>query len=294
MSAELGAQIAKGMVEQMRPWIDAAVKSASTTLTAQFKAQTDALRETIAGLQKRLDEIPTPRDGVDGAPGAKGETGDVGPQGEKGLTGERGADGVNGADGAPGERGEKGDVGPQGERGDAGLQGESGSRGIAGNDGRSGESAYEIAVRKGFRGEESAWLESLAGDAGRDGRDIKGDPGKDGRDGADGFDLDDIKALAIDEDGNLTLRLDRDGRVKELSTRLPTLRFKGVFKIESEYRQGDSVTAGGSLFIARKDAPAGTPGNSDDWQLAVKRGRDAGRPAQRAVRPVEPYKIGSR
>lgn len=44
-----------------------------------------------------------------------------------------------------------------------------------------GESAYEIAVRRGFSGTEAAWLASLVGPAGRDGQD-----GQDGRDGQDG------------------------------------------------------------------------------------------------------------
>jgi hypothetical protein len=40
------------------------------------------------------------------------------------------------------------------------------------------------------------------------------------------------------------------------------------------YRKGDGVTWGGSFWIAQKDAPEGRPGLSDDWRLAVKKGRD--------------------
>lgn len=69
---------------------------------------------------------------------------------------------------------------------------ESGGGG-SGTDGKDGESAYEIAVRNGFEGSETEWLESLKGEPGKDGADGKpgeqgpqGDPGKDGQPGKDG------------------------------------------------------------------------------------------------------------
>ena len=48
--------------------------------------------------------------------------------------------------------------------------------------GDKGESAYELAVKNGFKGSEEEWLESLNGKNGRDGVD-----GKDGIDGRDGY-----------------------------------------------------------------------------------------------------------
>ena len=42
---------------------------------------------------------------------------------------------------------------------------------------------------------------------------------------------------------------------------------------ERAYAAGDSVSHGGSLFIAQVDTSA-KPGKSDDWRLAVKRGAD--------------------
>lgn len=47
------------------------------------------------------------------------------------------------------------------------------------------KSAYEIAIKNGFIGTETQWLESLKGPAGRDG--LKGDPGQTGAPGADGL-----------------------------------------------------------------------------------------------------------
>ena len=49
--------------------------------------------------------------------------------------------------------------------------------------GADGASAYEIAVKNGFVGTESEWLESLKGEPGKD-----GEPGRDGVDGKDGKD----------------------------------------------------------------------------------------------------------
>jgi len=49
---------------------------------------------------------------------------------------------------------------------------------------------------------------------------------------------------------------------------------KGVFVEGREYRTGDGVSLGGSFWIAQLDNPAGRPGTSDAWRLAVKRGRD--------------------
>lgn len=60
------------------------------------------------------------------------------------------------------------------------------------NDGKDGESAYEIAVRNGFEGTETEWLESLKGETGATGS--AGKDGTDGTDGKDGYTLDDLMA----------------------------------------------------------------------------------------------------
>ena len=65
--------------------------------------------------------------------------------------------------------------------------------------GEAGESAYQIAVRNGFEGDEAAWLESLKGAKGADGAEgAKGDNGKDGDDGADGANGKSAYELAVD------------------------------------------------------------------------------------------------
>ena len=78
--------------------------------------------------------------------GEKGDQGEQGIQGEKGDTGSQGLQGVQG---------------PKGEKGDTGEKGEPGTQGADGAKGESGASAYELAVKNGFSGTETEWLESL-------------------------------------------------------------------------------------------------------------------------------------
>jgi hypothetical protein len=118
---------------------------------------------------------------------------------------------------------------------------------------------------------------------GRDGRDgqpgikgmdgANGVDGKDGRDGADGLGFDDL-TVEHDGEGNVTLKFIRGDQVKEFSIRIPGFVDRGIYRDVGEYLSGNGVTFGGSYWIAQKDAPEGKPGLSEDWRLAVKRGRD--------------------
>ena len=71
-------------------------------------------------------------------------------------------------------------------------------------------------------------------------------------------------------------------RIKELETRLNEVELGGVkyFGTHSrviDYKRGSMVTHNGSLWSAIKDCPQGKPGDTPDWHLVVKRGRDADR-----------------
>ena len=95
-----------------------------------------------------------------------------GIQGEKG---EKGDPGVDGADGVDGKSAYQIAV-EKGFEGDetawlASLKGEKGADGVIGADGANGKSAYQIAVEKGFEGDETAWLASLKGADGPQGVD---------------------------------------------------------------------------------------------------------------------------
>lgn len=85
-----------------------------------------------------------------------------------------------------GEKGDKGDKGDTGATGPAGTNGKDGANGTDGKPGSDGLSAYELAVKNGFSGNETAWLESLKGEKGDTG--AAGSDGKNGLNGVDGKD----------------------------------------------------------------------------------------------------------
>ena len=95
-----------------------------------------------------------------------------GAKGDKGDKGEPGTDGVDGVDGKSAYQ----IAVEKGFEGDetawlASLKGEKGADGVVGKDGVDGKSAYQIAVEKGFEGDETAWLASLKGADGVIGKD---------------------------------------------------------------------------------------------------------------------------
>lgn len=65
-----------------------------------------------------------------------------------------------------------------------------------------------------------------------------------------------------------------DGTQERTEKTIPVPEYKGVFRSDEKYLKGDSVSHGGGLWIATDDDPSSIPGQSDGWQLAVKRGRD--------------------
>lgn len=83
----------------------------------------------------------------------------------------------------------------------------------------------------------------------------KGDPGADG--------------IASEED--LEARI--EARFRDLQARTLADLYRGVWKAGESYRRGDTVTWGGSLFLALSNTRA-KPESTEDWQLITKRGRD--------------------
>ena len=155
--------------------------------------------------------------------GAKGDVGETGPQGPQGLQGEVGPAGAQGLQGEAGPKGEQGIQGPQGiqgeqgPKGDAfkytdftpeqleglkGPKGDAGEAGPKGDAGVDGKSAYQIAVEKGFEGDETAWLASLKGAKGDAGE--QGPQGIQGEKGADGTSVN-IEGSVADADALATL-----------------------------------------------------------------------------------------
>lgn len=116
--------------------------------------------------------------GPQGAQGPKGDKGERGPKGDKGETGatgptgargETGPKGDKGNDGAPGAKGDRGPQGPQGPRGEQGAKGErgypgaDGATGAQGIPGPKGDSAYDVAVKHGYKGSEAEWIAEETG-----------------------------------------------------------------------------------------------------------------------------------
>jgi hypothetical protein len=131
----------------------------------------------------------------------------------------------------------------------------------------------------------------------------KGEKGEPGRDGRDAADLALLRSYIVEQvtseiagifkaasftspDGGRTLTAAFGGISHEIKTRLPL--DAGVWT-ERAYVAGDTVSHGGSMFIAQANTIE-KPGKSDDWRLAVKRGADGRdwRPEQdkRALEPV--------
>ena len=97
----------------------------------------------------------------------------------KGPKGDKGEAGPQGPAGEAGPQGPEGKQGPKGDPGEAGPQGPAGEKGATGADGKS---AYQIAVEKGFEGDETAWLASLKGAKGE-----QGEAGPEGKQGPQGI-----------------------------------------------------------------------------------------------------------
>jgi hypothetical protein len=91
-----------------------------------------------------------------------------------------------------------------------------------------------------------------------------------------------IGAVISDDFRTLVIKTELSGgEYREQSAHIPTVMYRGAHDVEKQYARGDGTTYGGSFWIAKVDQPQGRPGTTDDWRLAVKRGRDAPRSAGR-------------
>jgi integrin beta 3 len=219
----------------------------------------------VVPLLKRVEALearPSPLRGEKGEPGDRGETGDVGPQGSN-------------ADVAPFlaplfARVEALELRPIAEKGDAGERGEKGEPGLKGERGEKGE--------PGFVGRDG--LPGLPGRDGKDGVGKDGAQGLDGKDGADGLGFDDFSFELADDGCTVIERLSRGNVIKEVRFRVRG-RYRGPWKDGDGYGLDDTVSQGGSGWVALVDSPKGKPGDgSGEWQLFVKKGRD-GRDGER-------------
>ena len=219
-------------------------------------------------------------DGKDGAPGLDGKDGKDGKDGAPGLTGKDGAPGlvstvcVEGPAGPPGDKGTKGDPGTQGAPGEAGTKGDPGKDGRdgrEGKDGTPGRDALELDILPAIDFAKSYPRGTLASNRGGLWRAIRS------TEGAEGWVciVDGLSHIEVKQDNvrNFIIRTElSSGNIVLTTFAIPALLDRTVFKVGTKYQAGDGVTHQGSFWIAQKDT-ASAPG-SDDWRLAVKRGRD--------------------
>jgi hypothetical protein len=165
------------------------------------------------------------------------------PEGPPGPPGSPGVAGEQGPQGLPGPMGERGQQGPAGERGPPGTQGQLGDRGEKGEPGRDGRDAADLTLLRSYI------VEQVAAEV------------------SDIF----AKGSMTSPDFGRTWNAAFGGKDHEIKTGIPL--DAGVWTEERGYVAGDTVSHGGSLFIAQI-ATTAKPGKSDDWRLAVKRGAD--------------------
>lgn len=197
------------------------------------------------------------RDGVDGKDGEKGQDGVDGKDGRDGIDGKDGIDGTNGIDGKDGRDGIDGKDGINGERGEKGLDGK---------DGRDGEDGVGLAGAVIDRDGELI-VTTTKGAAIKLGCIV-------GRDGADGLGFDDMSAES-DGEGRVTLKFMRGQQVKEFPLTFEIPVYRGYWREGRKCEAGHMLTHEGSVWISKR-ANCSKPclENKEDWQLAVRKGRD--------------------
>lgn len=202
--------------------------------TVELEARPYGTKEFWDGLKTFAPEMRRRIADLEGRSTLPGPIGPPGEKGEKGIDGPVGKDGRDGVDGVVGPRGEKG------------LDGANGRDGVDGRDGQPGVPGRDGAI--GPQGE-------------------KGLDGINGRDGT----LEHATFVQVDSRTGRWLRADGStlGEMKS-----PATIYRGIFRPGDVYEEGDAVTRGGSLWIARERTQT-TPGEgASGWQLAAKCGRD--------------------
>jgi integrin beta 3 len=198
------------------------------------------------------------------------------------LAGKDGANGVDGKDGAPGLAGKDGANGVDGKDGAPGLAGKDGANGVDGKD--CDMESVKSMNKKMIDEMIEARINEISVKAsaliprpadGRDGRDgVQGNSGKDGTpglDGKDGMSIEDIDVTLTDSK-TLIVTLDNGVKKVKKEIKLPYVKHVGTYKYGQSYLEGDCVTYGGSMFIAKKDTSS-KPGEGGDFQLSVKGAR---------------------
>jgi hypothetical protein len=276
------------------------VRSIAPVIREYVAAPVAMLTDRLTALETRMASVKDGRDGQKGEPGERGAHGETGARGEPGDIGPMGPTGPKGD---PGEsiKGDVGPVGPEGAQGPPGRDAEPVTReqlmdairsmpsllddavtsymqkhppipGPAGKDGENGRDG--VGVASAVINRDGALVIAMTDGTTRElGRVVGGEgpAGRDGIDGKDGFGIDDLDT-EVDERGHVFGQFVRDGEVRK-RFRVPGIADQGVWRRDDRgYLKGDSVTWGGSSWIAQVDNPQGQPGTTTDWRMAVSKG----------------------
>ena len=68
---------------------------------------------------------------------------------------------------------------------------------------------------------------------------------------------------------------DLEARVQSLERESEQREYQGVWRPDFEYLKHNAATFDGGMWLCRVDRTTQKPAEGDDWQLAVRRGRDA-------------------
>ncbi len=190
---------------------------------------------------------------------------------------------VNGKDGKDGNQGERGLPGEsiQGPKGDSGERGADGKDAVLPDIDAMVQRAFEIGFAR-----TAVDIQRQAQEMFQRAIDKMPVP----KDGKDGLSAEDFN-LEHDGDGTVKFSLKRGDLDKSWDIRFPRQKYRGVFKEGDSYREGDTVTFGGSQFTAMVDDVTEKPGTGTGWQLTVKRGRDGRDGVMKPPPPEGPVKL---
>lgn len=169
----------------------------------------------------------------------------------------------------------------------AGVDGKDGEKGDKGEDGVGVVDALidrndELVVT--FADGRSKNLGKVVGRDGKDGI------GQDGKDGRDGLSFDSVQGEYIAEKGYVLTLANQDRKTEIV---LPYMTHKGFWREGMQVKAADSITHDGALWIAKRDNTAKPcMENSEDWQLAARKGRD-GKDGQKVYVERQPVKLGA-
>lgn len=239
------------------------------------------------------------KDGADGAPGRDAVDGERGADGAPGADGKDGAPGRDGADGQPGRDGIDGQDGAPGNDGKSisvedvavlvqetvqkamaavpvakdGAPGRDGVDGAPGAAGAPGRDAAHIEILPHIDAAKSYPRGTYAKHAGGLWRSYETTTELKGWECI----VEGIAQLSIEQHPEnprkFLVNLSTSGgrqEVKEFS--MPVVLYRGIFKEGDAYEAGDSVTWGGSTWIALQDTGSKPDSVDGTWRLAVKRG----------------------